>query len=67
MSRAIPNEDEQEALDALATYMDIVWHRWGIIANQDEQTQAIHRLQDGVKQHMLHRLEPDTWGAWYTR
>ncbi len=63
--RAIPYEQEQEALDCLARYMEIVWHGWGLRANESEQAAAVHVLQGAVIQHMLNRIEPARWGSWW--
>jgi len=60
-----PNAEEEEALQCLARYMDIVWHGWNMRVNSGEQTAAVHVLQGAVIQHMLHRAAPDRWGSWW--
>lgn len=66
-SAALPvmNEDEQEAMDHLAAFMKILLERWSLRSNQSEMATAIHTLQGFIVQHMLHRLMPGEWNAWY--
>ena len=60
-----PDSDEQEALDALQSYMAVVVHRWKLRANQGELLAAVHTLQGAVQQHLLHRIAPNNWASWW--
>lgn len=64
MSDLTPNIEERAALDAVLDYLDIV-RGWEPIANMNELIPAIHVLQHFVIQHVIHRADPDNWGAWY--
>jgi hypothetical protein len=59
-----PNEDEEEAFDAIQGFMRVM-HRLKLKANQQEMYSAIHVLQGFVVQHMLERLVPGAWGEWF--
>ena len=63
--RVVLDADEQEAMDHLLAFMEIVSRRWQLAANSGELTAAIHVLQGFVIQHMLTRLEPGEWGDWW--
>ena len=62
--RAILNEEEKTALDAIAaahrSILDL-----GLKANHQELVAGIHVLQGFVIQHMLQRIEPGHWGRWF--
>ena len=64
--RAIPNTEEQEALNHILDAMAII-HSWGLSANSQELTAAVHTLQGFVIAHMLHRVEPSLWSNWFSR
>ena len=63
---ALLNEEEQEAMDRLVDYMEIVFQRWGLVYNKDEVVTAIHRLQHFVIMHAIAREHPgEEWSDWY--
>jgi hypothetical protein len=48
-------EDDTEPLD----------DRRRLTANGNELVDAVHVLQSFVKQHVLHRINPDDWSDWW--
>lgn len=62
---AVLDAEEQEAMDHLLAFMEIVSRRWRLACNSGEMTAAIHVLQGFVIQHMLTRIQPDEWGDWW--
>lgn len=58
------NDAERRALDAILAAGDAVL-ALGLEANKHEFYMHIHGLQGFVVQHMLHRIEPNQWNAWF--
>lgn len=56
--------DERKAIDAILAAGDAIL-ALGLTANKHEFFMHIHGLQGFVVQHMLHRLQPDHWNAWF--
>jgi hypothetical protein len=56
--------EEQLVMDHILEAMDGI-QRLGLKTNQNELAAAVHVLQGFVIQHMLQRLAPGHWGAWY--
>lgn len=59
------DDEEQEAMDHLLAFMNIVTNRWGLAVNTGELASGVHVCQGFITQHMLHRLAPDNWSDWY--
>jgi hypothetical protein len=64
--RAVLNEEEQETMEALTDVMTTITRRWRMTQNASELASAVHVIQGFVVQHMLHRLEPESWSSWQT-
>lgn len=64
MKRAILNDEEQKAMDALLEVMTTITRTWKMTANGPELASAVHTLQGFIIQHMLCRVEPDNWSSW---
>lgn len=63
-ARARLNRRERHAMSKLLeAYAEI--QSWGLIANEDELARAIHSVQQFIIGHMLHRIEPGHWSAWF--
>jgi len=58
------SREEQKAMNHLIEFSKVV-KGWGLSANQQEMTQALHVLQGFIVQHMLYRLNPAGWSDWY--
>lgn len=58
------DDDESEVM-ALVTSAYRRIRGWGLRTNDGEIEQAIHVIQGFIIQHMLQRLNPDQWGAWF--
>lgn len=62
-------DKEQEAYDFILDAMGAIQNmddRDRLKYNCDELAQAVHVLQSFVKQHVLHRLDPDNWLDWWS-
>lgn len=62
--RALLDADERKALDAILAAGDAVL-ALGLAHNKVEFYTHIHGLQGFVVQHMLQRIEPEHWNAWF--
>ena len=45
--------------------MHTIIQDWGLNANEAELIAAIHVIQSFIKQHYLHRIDPDEWSSWW--
>jgi len=58
------DEQEQAAMQKLLEAADAIL-ALGLKVNHHEFFLHVHGLQGFIVQHMLHRLEPEHWAAWY--
>jgi len=67
---------EKRASDAILTAMDAIKDiekdanpdpnaRRKLYYNTEELAQGVHVLQSFVKQHVLHRIDPQQWSDWW--
>ena len=63
----IMTDEEQEAYDSILTAFRKIKGLGpeGLQYNHAELTQAVHTMQMFVHQHVLNRLEPNYFSAWY--
>jgi hypothetical protein len=61
---AVLDEREQAVMDDILSAMRGI-QSLGLRTNQTELAMAVHVLQGFVIQHMLQRIAPGHWGAWF--